>query len=85
MATKLGLAHTNPTSYHPSKVATNGAAVKQSRESLPKVQALPNTASVEEVVEALKVRYQVPSKNEAMLNVLTLGSWRGGNKECCRL
>jgi len=63
MAPGLGLAHTDPTSYHPSK-AVNGTGchnVQTAKETLPKVPVLSNTASVEEVVEAMKVRFLEPS------------------------
>ncbi|KAK8257509.1 phytanoyl-dioxygenase family protein [Phyllosticta capitalensis] len=62
----LGLAHGAPTSYHPSKsngVTSNGHSNGINKESLPKVRVLPNTASVEEVVDALKVAGGVVIKN----------------------
>ncbi|KXT06100.1 hypothetical protein AC578_1302 [Pseudocercospora eumusae] len=56
MAPGLGLAHTDPTSYHPSKQQTNGTTNgRTSKANLPKVAILDNTSSVDEVVEALKI------------------------------
>ncbi|EME89570.1 uncharacterized protein MYCFIDRAFT_128824 [Pseudocercospora fijiensis CIRAD86] len=56
MAPGLGLAHTDPTSYHPSKQQTNGTANGHATKAdLPKVAILDNTSSVDEVVEALKI------------------------------
>ena len=56
MAPGLGLAHTDPTSYHSSKpVNSESNGVKVTKDDLPAVPVLSKTASVEEVVQALKV------------------------------
>ena len=88
----LGLQHTNPSSYHPSKT-TNGeqngshghatganGEAKQTKESLPKVRVLPNTASVEEVVEAMKVGCAPCILLKVVL--IRTGSWRLCHQEC---
>ncbi len=65
----LGLGHDSRSSYHESKtkvngtinihdtiVATgNGGSTQQLKDALPKVRSLPNSASVDEVVDALKI------------------------------
>ena len=53
MAPGLGLAHTDPTSYHESKKLANGASHQHTK--IPAVPVLQNNCTVEDVVEALKV------------------------------
>lgn len=61
MAPGLGLAHTDPTSYHESKKKSshqNGddaSATQQKSTQVPAVPVLQNDCQVEDVVEALKV------------------------------
>lgn len=61
MAPGLGLAHTDPTSYHESKKKSlhqNGddaSATQQKSTQVPAVPVLQNDCEVEDVVEALKV------------------------------
>lgn len=61
MAPGLGLAHTDPTSYHESKKKSlhqNGddaSATQQKSTQVPAVPILQNDCEVEDVVEALKV------------------------------
>lgn len=61
----FGLGHDSPSSYHSSKIdgEISTSIGKTARESLPEVRILPNTCSVDEVVDALKVCGGVVIKN----------------------
>jgi len=78
MAPQLGLAHTSPSSYHPIKGESipptrTAAETEALKATLPKVISLDaKTATVEEVVEAMKVAGGLVIRNAVSHEALDL-------------